>query len=138
MSLVPAVNGRKPRNSASGGNISQLTTLQDLHVAIASHETDKQLRGMLDSTMAHIALCLGHPPHEINIQRLLDVRTELQAHLKKSSPKRNTVRSYTNFLNILVKKARQLGWSECSSEVVTIWEPIRKAVARVHGSAGVI
>jgi hypothetical protein len=93
---------------------------------------------MLDSTVVHIVQSLGKAPHKINIRSLLDVKPDFQAHLKRSSPKRNTVRSYTNYLNILLKKARELGWSECSAEVINAWEPIRGAVAKVHGSAGVI
>jgi hypothetical protein len=93
---------------------------------------------MLDSTMAHVAQYLGEPPQKINIRRLLDVKADLQAHLKRRSPKRNTIGSYTNYLRILIKKARELRWSECSPEVVNAWEPILDAVAKVHGGAGVV
>src|ERR1700752_4659498 len=112
MSTTTAKNRRKPRPASRRGTISRLETIQDLLAAIRAHEPDNNhLLAMLGATTAHIAIHLGEPADKIDIHRLLDVKAGLQAHLRKRGFRRNSIRSYTNYLRILLQKAGELGWA---------------------------
>jgi hypothetical protein len=74
---------------------------------------------------------------EISIHQLLDVRPKLRLYLTGREFKQNSVRSYSNFLRILLAKARNLGWSEYSAELEGAWEEIRRVAARNRGCPGI-
>jgi hypothetical protein len=123
--------GRRParRFSISHG---QPETLQDLFEALKrSDPEESQLIAMLGATVAHIAIHLGEPPNRIAILKLLDIKPGLQAYLREKGFKRNSIRSYTNYLRILLQRARELGWSESSPELAAAWENI---YGRMQGS----
>jgi integrase len=92
---------------------------------------------MLGSTIAHISMHLGVPADELDIHRLLDVKSGLQVHLKERGFKRNSIRSYTNYLRILLQKATEFGWSVCSPDIARAWREI-SVCARTAGCAGVV
>jgi hypothetical protein len=129
------------RKSAQSRSISllRLETLQDLLDAICSCQpVPSNLVSMLRATAAHISMALGQPPDKIWIHQLLDIRPSLRRHLREKGFKRNSIRSYSNFLRILLAEARKLGWSECSPEIEHAWEHIRRATAKKLGCSRII
>ena len=132
---------RKPQESARCRSISQhpITTLQELLESIRNQEPEQaHLRSMLAATVAHISMVLGEPPDKIDIRRLLDVKPGLQDHLRLRGFKRNSIRSYTNYLRILRQKAGELGWTECSPELASAWESARRATSKAVGCSEII
>lgn len=140
--LLDNARGLKgPRNPAQTRNISRLRleTLQDLMDAIPRGEPEgSNSVAMLEATADHISGALGQPLNEILIRQLTDLRPKLRIHLRERRFKRNSIRSYANFLRILLAKAKDLGWSECSPEVERAWEQIRGMTAKKLGCSTII
>jgi hypothetical protein len=116
------------RRVLSSRTISRGTprTLQDLLDTIRADEPEQtQLTAMLRATAAHICMYLGQSPDAVSIQVLFDVKPGLQAHLRERGFKRSAIRVYTNyFLRVLLRKAKELGWTESSPELVEAWRQI--------------
>lgn len=93
---------------------------------------------MLSATVSHICLVLGEPQDKIAIRNLLDIKLDLQRHLKERGLRRNTVRSYSNFVRILLQKARGLGWNECTLELKNAWEETRLSTSKLVGCSEII
>jgi integrase len=124
---------KKPRDSSQARGISRprLETLQDLMDAIRRGDPgDSKLVAMLGATADHISRALGKPLNDILICQLPTLRPALRIHLRERRFKRNSIRSYANFLRILLAKARELGWSECSPDVERAWEEIRRVTRK--------
>lgn len=121
----------KPRGAAVCHRISQcrLKTIQDLLDIIQQREPKQgHLRAMLCATAAHISMHLQLPCDKLDISALLDVRAGLQLHLRERGFKRNSIRSYANFLRILLQKARDYGWS-ADPETGSAWDGVFRALA---------
>lgn len=123
MKAIIAANCVKTRRPASYRAISPqrldtvqepLRTIQDLLDTIRRREAENShLLAMLTATAAHISMHLGVPRDKLDIRRLLDVKSGLQAYFKERGFKRNSVSSYTNYLRILLQKASERGWIVC-------------------------
>jgi integrase len=131
----------EPRSVALPLNISSqpLESLQDLLDAVKQNEPDRaQLVRMLMATAGHICLHLGEPPEKIKLRALLGVRPGLLAYLRERGYKRNSVRSYANYLRILFRKAKELGWSICSPQIMEAWEEMFSGVRKIKGCVGIV
>jgi hypothetical protein len=116
-----------------------LETLADLLDAIRKSEGDaSHVVKMLSATAAHLAIHLGQPPDKIEIRQLLAVRPGLRLHLKERGFKRNSIRSYCNYVRIFLQKAEGLGWTECAPPLLSAWQEIRQAVAKTHGCIRIV
>jgi integrase len=113
----------------------KLHWLRDLAEAIKCLPSDSAHPvGMLRALIAHICMCLAKPPKEIAISELTGLRYRLSAHLQKNQNLRpKSIRSYVNYLRILLNLARQLGWREHSPEMEKAWKPILACVSCVKG-----
>jgi hypothetical protein len=138
--LLETVSGfKKARNSAHSRSISRLETLQDLLDAIGPGKPEEtNLIRMLSATAGHISMTLGQPPGKISIRQLLEIRPRLRLRLREKGFRRNSYRSYSNFVRILLAKARELGWFECSPEVEGAWEQIRGVTVKKLGCSRII
>lgn len=83
-------------------------------------------------------MCIAESPAGIPISRLLDIRPRLIAYLRERGLRRNSIRSYVNFIRILLQKARDLGWVDYPSGLTEAWQPVINAVSTVRGCKGII
>jgi integrase len=141
MVLTTADYDQKSHKAAQNSAISRLLldTLQDLLNAVRRREPEQtHLLSMLGATVAHISLVLGQPAGRIAIHQLLEISPELQRHLRERGFRRNTVRSYTNFVRILLDRARSLGWSEVDPAVENAWAGLRRVLSKKIGCSGIV
>lgn len=141
MVLATADTIQKPQDTAQDRNLSppRLETLEDLLDAIRRREPQQtHLLSMLNATAAHIEQVLARRANKIAIRELLEIKSALQRRLKERGFRRNSVRSYVNYLRILVVKARGLGWSESSPELEAAWADVRRATSKRCGCSGII
>src|SRR6516225_4363670 len=141
MRTKAASSRRKPRASARRRAISRprLETLQDLLTALKLREPQNaHLLRMFGATIAHISMHLGKPPDRIDIRRLLDITPALQVHLRKQGFLKNSARSYSNYVRMLVQRAKKLGWTECPPAIARAWETVRRAVEGVQGCSRIV
>ena len=130
-------NARKPASSCAISS-PRLKTVQDLLDTIRLHEPkQRHLLAMLSATAAHVSVQGTSRCIELDISRLLDVRFGLQAHLKERRFKKNSVRSYTNYLRIFVQKAAEDGW-KINSDVSNACRKFSIVIAKQEGCAGVV
>src|ERR1700687_1955754 len=120
------------RKSAGKGHISSenLKTVQNLLDQIVVSQPRAQLTSMLNTTAVHISACLGNPLTEIPISSLARVAPEFGSFLRQRRFKRNSVRSYLNYLRILISTARTLGWKEQNLELEPLWGPLILAIPK--------
>jgi hypothetical protein len=140
--MLNTTQGRgDPPESARSSTISRekLETLEDLLRAIRQSDPEGgHLTKMLGTTAAHLVDHLGVPPDKILIRTLLGLRPGLRVYLRERRYLRNSIRSYVNYVRILVNKARELGWVECSPELVAAWHEIRQATKKRLGTIRLI
>ena len=134
---------RKFRNSTRYSTMSpkirRLETLQDLMRAIHLRDSGQNnLVAMLRATSAHISMCLGRPLDKIGVRELGEVKPGLQAHLRARRFKKNSIRSYSNYLRILLQKLKEFGWVEYSPKVAAAWRDISRLISDVHGGPGIV
>jgi len=103
-------------------------TLQDLLDEISASQPRTQLTSMLSTTASHISRWLGKPLMEIPIGQLAGAAPEFGSFLRERHFKRNSVRSYLNFLRILINTAQALGWKGQDPKIERLWEPILLAI----------
>jgi integrase len=80
------------------------------------------------------------PSERIELKELSDVRPRFREYLtqlKQPRLKRNSVRSYVNFLRILLERAKGVGWSEHPPEVEKSWSEIRAFLKEKKGCLGI-
>ncbi len=107
--------------------------LQDLLGAIAiSDQLQPDQQAMLRSTAAHLSRFLGYPPAELEIATLADSLQPFKDYLLNRRFKRNSVRTYMNFAQLLLRAARALGWTESSSGLVEAWKEVLPIAKRYH------
>jgi hypothetical protein len=93
---------------------------------------------MLQSTAEHISICLDKPVDQIQIAELGKLTPRFKVYLVARRFKRNSVRSYINYLRVLLRKAEQLGWKQQLPDVAPRWREIRRSVLRRGGAAGIV
>lgn len=107
-------------------------TLGDLIQLIERREGRNHQLAMLRATAAHISNHLEKGPDRIPLGELLNLRPRLRLYLEKRALKRNSVRSYVNFLRILLRKACKFGWSEHLPEIEESWRGIQVVLSRTR------
>ena len=114
------------RDSSRACNISpgKVRTLQDLVLAL---EFDPQI-SMLKTTAGRVSACLGLPLNQLAIDVLVDLGPAFTGYLKAQHYKPNAVRAYRNYTNILLRKARELGWEPSKPIVPGEWQTIFTAL----------
>ena len=141
MTVEVAENRGKVAESSTCCSISRrdLNTLHDLLEAIRRREPEQRgLVAMLGATAAHIQMHLGKSSDKIAIRDLLDVNAGLQVYFREKSFRRNSIRSYLNYIRILIQEAKKLGWAEDSPELAKAWQKILPIVAKEEGCPGII
>jgi len=123
------------RDSAPSVRIAprELRTLADLLTAIPVAAPNLPL-AMLRSTAGHISSFLNVPIEQLAIEALVDLAPAFRNYLRERRFKRNSVRSYANFLSILLRTARELGWESPQLEIPDIWKPILAAMQKHRGT----
>ena len=73
---------------------------------------------------------LDVPPNELAIESVQDIGPSFRLYLQQRRFKLNAVRSYSNFAAMLLRKAKELGWTPQRTEVSDSWLPIASALPR--------
>jgi len=124
------------RSSSRSCNISQkkLETVCDLLAALSG---DNQIR-MLRTTAGHISDCLNIPLDQLTIDALVGLAPKFTTYLVGRRHARNSIRSYCNYAGLLLRRARELGWTpKQPPQASEAWAPITAAVAEIPGARGI-
>jgi integrase len=117
----------------------RIETLQDLMRCIEGEENEKsKVVPMLRALTSHICLCYDRAPERIAVSELADLRPRLRLYLQKGPFKRNSIRSYVNYLRILLDRAEQLGWRKNSPEIENKWVEIRAHVSTAKSGSQIV
>ena len=107
-------------------------TLHDLVIVI--RQDDSPFKGMLISTLSKFLEFIGQTAEDTSIDLLKTKMEPFLQHLRSGKYKANSVKSYRNFVNILLKLAGASGWTEAPFEVPAawqiLWDAIEEAVVR--------
>jgi integrase len=106
--------------------------LQQLLDSIQRHWPGDEQFGMLSRTADLIAELFGRPKGEIDISELPSHLRSLKLFLEERHYKRNSVKSYCNYLRILVRKAKDLGWKLQPTEAELAWNKTVAAIPRTY------
>ncbi|WP_433971941.1 hypothetical protein [Tunturiibacter lichenicola] len=98
-----------------------LVTLQDLLLVI--RKQDRSDKAMLCSTIGKFVEFQGQAAENISIDLLEKQIEPFLQHLRAGKYKPNSIKSYRNFVNILLKSARASGWIALPFEVPAAWRP---------------
>jgi hypothetical protein len=103
------------------------TTLKEL-VDIIAARGDKNL-AMLRTTTVRLSEFMDKPTAELSIDVLVDVRSRFSDYLKQRHYAANSVRTYRQNTQRLVRWAEQLGWVSGKQSVEEAWKPFLDALA---------
>jgi hypothetical protein len=107
----------------------QLQTVVELLDAVQEHAPHLPV-SMLRTTATHLADCLKVPIERLKIADLVRVGPEFRQYLEQRRFKRNSVRSYSNFLHILLQTAKNLGCQFNDFDVPEPWKEIMDRLAK--------
>jgi hypothetical protein len=145
MTTVIAESRTKAREISRSCAVShkRIETFQDLIHRIEGEENEKSgAVPMLRALTSHICLYYDRAPERIAVSKLADLRPRLRLYLQegpfKRPFKRNTIRSYVNYLRILLDRAEQIGWRKDSPELANKWDEIRSHVSSAKGCSGIV
>jgi hypothetical protein len=106
----------------------ELRTVQELLTAIQELKPKAPVP-MLRTTAGHVSTFLNTPLDRLSIAALVEVDAlRFRNYLRERRYKRDSVRSYSNFLAILRRTAQELGWKQ--PEVPEEWKPILRAMQK--------
>jgi integrase len=105
----------------SANSIAPLKTLDDLLKSLA--ENPNGAFPMLRTTCSLLAAYIGKPITEITIASVNDSRKDFRGFLESRKYTEASIRSYVNYLRILINQAGVLGWSAGNS-VPEIWQKV--------------
>jgi hypothetical protein len=103
-------------------------TIQELLECVECEPASRQLQSMMRSTANHIAQCFGRPLDAIQVTELAHALPQLRAFLTERRFKRNSIRSYLNYVRILLRKAHDFGWVGIDPDVEAAWAPVLGAI----------
>lgn len=86
----------------------ELNTLNDLLNILEEHHP--RSLPMLLSTSSKLSEYLEKPAEKILLDSVYESRDEFRPFLARSKYKENSIRSYVNYLRILLNSAREMGW----------------------------
>lgn len=125
------------RSSIPSGNTSarlrSLNTVQDVLDVLPKNK----LRGCLYTAANHVSKVLNVSLDQLAIDSLIDLPHTFKLYLKERRYKANSIRCYVGFAKLLVKKAKELGWTTDRAEVPEPWRQIFAAVKH-NGCARVV
>jgi integrase len=100
----------------------------------ASHGRLGNEHAMLRSTAARLTEYFKMDPAQISLDIVSRNRSGFRDYLRSMRLKKNSVRSYSNYVNILLVRAKELGWKEAPVTVPAVWTPVLEQVqaAPVH------
>ena len=102
-------------------------TLKELLDIIAARG-DKNF-AMLRTTTVRLSEFMDKPTAELSIDVLVDVRSGFSDYLKQRHYKANSIRTYRQNTQRLVRWAEQLGWVSGKQSVEDSWKPFLDALA---------
>jgi integrase len=85
---------------------------------------------MLQTTALHLSNFLNIPVDQLSLDAIHGVGPSFRLYLKERRFKTNAVRSYSNFVGMLLRLAKDLGWTPHRSDVCEAWQPIASLVPR--------
>jgi integrase len=100
-------------------------SLQDLLDALSAEGT-KDL-AMLRTTASHLAEFLSAKLSDIPVASIIDSRAEFRLYLESRKYKKNSIRSFCNYVGILLRHAQILGWERATPELPEEWRNIADA-----------
>ena len=103
------------------------TTLKKLLDIIAARG-DENL-AMLRTTAVRLSEFMDKPTAELSIDVLVDVRSRFSDYLKQRHYKANSIRTYRQNTQRLVRWAEHLGWVSGKQSVEDSWKPFLDALA---------
>jgi integrase len=116
---------------------NQPRTLADLLATISGRQDLAKQEAMMRTTAGHVTEMLAAPPDEVPVSQLRALVSRFKQYLQGHSFRRNSVRSYLNYLRVLIKVADELGWSMPHPEIPAPWRAIY-SVARTRKCGSVV
>lgn len=116
----------RPASELGGYRSPDLLTLQDL----VNRLRDDPTSGMLRSAANKFAEYKGKPCDEVRIETLDSERADFREFLRERGYSKNSVRSYSNYVNMLVGSASRLGWGPTIAQIPPSWDPIVRETHR--------
>lgn len=103
-------------------------TLRDLLTLI---ERDNGMRkGMLHSTATRVAEFFAKSVEDVSLDLMFEQRLDFVAHLRAGKYAENSVKSYRNYVNIMIKIAQDNGWSPRATRLPADWAIIEEMLKR--------
>src|SRR5262249_1734449 len=87
-------------------------------------QTPSKHLNMLRSTAARLSEFFDRSPAEVSVDSIDGNREEFSQYLIERKYKTNSLRSYRNYLRILIEKAQELGWVPSQPVIPENWAPI--------------
>ena len=116
---------------------NQPRTLADLLATISGRQDLAKQEAMMRTTAGHVTEMLAAPPDEVPVSQLRVLVSRFKEYLQGHSFRRNSVRSYLNYLRVLIKVADELGWSMPHPEIPAPWRAIY-SVAKTRKCGSVV
>lgn len=107
----------------------KLISLADL-LAAMSNNPPSQLP-MLRSTASRITAFIGLSADQVTLDAIYARREGFRPFLEKGPYKENSIRSYVNFLRILLDSATELGWRPLAA-LTDEWQAVLNRARRLH------
>ena len=137
VALVGTQSAPEPRESSQLSPIAPIDLASVAHLLGALESNPPSEIKMLRSTAGRFSDFVELPIGEITISCLADRRADFREFLRKCKYSKNSVRSYSNYLGILVKRAMALGWKPEPMVIPYGWQAILAAVA-VEGCSDIV
>lgn len=102
--------------------VEKLSSVQDLLDALK--EKPPKEHPMLRSTAVKLSEFYARPPEDISLDLLLGDLETFKDHLQQQRYARNSIRSYSNYVSILVSQAKVLGWQPVASSTPAVWSSL--------------
>jgi hypothetical protein len=141
---IASQNEASPRQASRDLVMSgTLTKVVDLLAVIKDSRPD-QPHSMLTTAATHFANYMGVPLPDLTTSTLRPAMQGFGPYLgklrsKKGKPlERNSVRSYTNFVQLLLRLGEELGWSAEPSKAEAKWKEILSGIKLPRGFGGIV
>ncbi len=131
------LRGCEPRSPITRRKRRDLRTVDELLKAIDEDAPTLPV-GMLRTTARHVSNFLNVPLEQLEIDVLVGLDPDFRNYLKERRYKEGSVRSYSNFVSILLKAAKELGWEPRQSQFFEAWKAIADAMPPRSYCRGII